>query len=146
MKLDMTKLKEGDRFWFGDTEYEYIQPSNDIFTKMTNYLAKDIAWTEELDNSRPKSAKEEMLHYFAGKACIVAFPASQEIFSTKEEAIQAYIKSLEKLIEIHRENYRKVKKELDNLVSEKEYLEVQMNKLTELEGQESNKQINCGNR
>ena len=144
MKLDITKLKEGDRFWFGDTEYEYIQPSNDIFAKMPHYLVKDIAWTKELDNSRPKSAKEEMFHYFARNAHFVAFPASQEIFSTKEEAIQAYIKSLEKLIEIHRENYRKVKKELDNLVFEKEYLEGQINKLTELEGQESNKQINCG--
>ena len=138
MKLDMTKLKEGDRFWVGDTEYEYIQPSNDIFAKMPHYLAKDIAWTDELDNCKPKSFKEEMFHHFARNAHFVAFPASQEIFSTKEEAIQAYIKSLEKLIEIHRENYRKVKKELDNLVFEKEYLEEQINKLTELEGQESN--------
>ena len=144
MKLDITKLKEGDRFWVGDREYEYIQPSNDIFAKMPHYLAKDIAWTEELDNCMPKSAKEEMLHHFARNAHFMAFPASQEIFSTKEEAIQAYIKSLEKLIEIHRENYRKVKKELDNLVSEKEYLEGQMNKLTEPEVQRSNKQINCG--
>jgi hypothetical protein len=125
MKLDITKLKEGDRFWVGDREYEFDEPAHDlngpddgIFYREPYYIAKDIT-CQEGTNATPTSLKEDTAQYDFKKSDRCAFPLSQEVFSTKEEAVDAHIKQLETLIKIHTANYLRIKKTLDNLMDEK---------------------------
>lgn len=112
-KLDITKLKSGDRFWVADREYEFDGPDCGILYRMPYYLAKDITWQGDTD-APPYDLKQFV-------RC--SFPANQEVFSTKEEAVEARIKHLEALIEIHTANYLRTKETLDNLMDEKERFE-----------------------
>lgn len=125
MKLDITKLKEGDRFWVADREYEFDEPAHDlngpddgIFYREPYYMAKDVT-CQEGTNATSTSLKEEISQYDLKESAICAFPSSQEVFSTKEEAVDAHIKQLESLIEIHTANYLRIKKTLDYLMDEK---------------------------
>ena len=118
MKLDITKLKLGDRFWVADREYEFDGPDNGMSYRMPHYMAKDITW-QEGTNVTPTSLKEDTAQYDLKESDRCAFPSSQEVFSTKEEAVEAHIKQLETLIEIHTANYLRIKKTLDNLMDEK---------------------------
>ena len=115
-KLDITKLKSGDRFWVADREYELDGPERGILYRMPYYLAKDITWQRD---TPPTSLKEEVPPYGLKQFVRCSFPANQEVFSTKEEAVEAHIKHLEALIEIHTANYLRTKETLDNLMDEK---------------------------
>lgn len=117
-KLDITKLKSGDHFWVADREYEFDGPDNGISYRMPHYMAKDITWQKDID-AAPMSLKEEIPQYDLKQFVRCRFPVNQEIFSTKEEAVEAHIKHLEALIEIHTENYLRAKETLDNLMDEK---------------------------
>ena len=124
-KLDITKLKSGDRFWVADREYEFDGPdceldgpNHGIFYRMPYYMAKDITWQGGTD-AVPTSLNEEMSQYDLRQFVRCSFPANQEVFSTKEEAVEAHIKHLESLIEIHTANYLRIKETLDNLMDEK---------------------------
>ena len=117
-KLDITKLKSGDRFWIADKEYELDGPEHGILYRMPYYMAKDITWQGGTD-AVPTSLKEDMPQYDLKQFVRCSFPANQEVFSTKEEAVEAHIKHLESLIEIHTANYLRTKETLDNLMDEK---------------------------
>lgn len=117
-KLDITKLKSGDRFWIADKEYEFDGPDNGISYRMPHYMAKDVAYQEGTD-AIPTLLKEDMPQYDLKQFVRCTFPANQEVFSTKEEAVEAHIKHLESLIEIHTANYLRIKETLDNLMDEK---------------------------
>lgn len=121
-KLDITKLKSGDRFWVADREYELDGPEHGILYRMPYYMAKDITWQEGTDTT-PTSLKEDISQYDLKQFVRCSFPENQEIFSTKEEAVEAHIKQLEFLIEIHTANYLRIKKTLDNLMDEKRRFE-----------------------
>lgn len=121
-KLDITKLKSGDRFWVADKEYELDGPERGILYRMPYYMAKDITWQGDTD-AVPTSLKEEISQYDLKQFVRRSFPANQEVFSTKEEAVEAHIKQLEFLIEIHTANYLRIKETLDNLMGEKERFE-----------------------
>lgn len=121
-KLDITKLKSGDRFWVADREYELDGPEHGTLYRMPYYMAKDITWQEGTDTT-PTSLKEDISQYDLKQFVRCSFPENQEIFSTKEEAVEAHIKHLESLIEIHTANYLRIKETLDNLMDEKRRFE-----------------------
>lgn len=128
-KLDITKLKSGDRFWVADREYEFDGPEyelngpdNGIFYRMPYYMAKDITWQGGTD-AIPTSLKEYIPPCDLKQFVRCPFPSNQEVFSTKEEAVEAHIKQLETLIEIHTANYLRTKETLDNLMDEKRRFE-----------------------
>lgn len=118
-KLDITKLKSGDRFWVADREYEFDGPVNGIRYRIPYYMAKDITWQEGTDETPTSPKEEEVLPYDLKQFARCTFPANQEAFSTKEEAVEAHIKNLEALIEIHTAKYLRTKETLDNLMDEK---------------------------
>lgn len=103
-------------------ECELDGPNHGIFYRMPYYMAKDVTWQEGTD-AIPKTLKEDISQYDLKQFVRCPFPANQEIFSTKEEAIEAHIKQLETLIEIHTANYLRTKEILDNLMDEKERFE-----------------------
>ena len=121
-ELDITKLKSGDRFWVADREYELDGPEHGTLYRMPYYMAKDITWQEGTDTT-PTSLKEVIPPCDLKQFVRFPFPSNQEVFSTKEEAVEAHIKQLETLIEIHTANYLRIKETLDNLMDEKRRFE-----------------------